>query len=832
MELIYSMRRKPLKCEPPHYENNADPEVVKPICTISTCNIIAFSSLTELSDTDGDTWGGHVYICDLDTPWECHKVASTVHPVSALEWDGEGKQLLIATIVGEVSIYVQKDYLLNEWSCLYSAYFPGENIIKAVFFHNGRKVVAVEKKPDVPISDRIQMLRYVPTLKGFGGVACEGACIITGTGLVGALTPNGDSNRALVASDCLRSPRDHIATASFAHKNGSILIAAAWRGGGKRGVRCAACAVFRPPGSRAAPVQLTLQPLPTVYLLDHEPVSITWCLREDTDSLLIAGSTLTLWKLAERSYPVHKLLSKGPVQGNTTPGGGPKAPTECFNTVVWQQTAVWQVEGGGGGATHVGSVRLPLATPHVLLATPTALHLLNRDNHHYVCSRAIGSGLAADIAATPPKKTKYGGLPGAGGRGGGGGGGATVSCVEVSQLGAVCVAVDTHSQLHVFKLSQPAPDIPTTLSVQHTTMLLEYAMVSGYDSLDVIMTLKPNIVEAVYERLTESFQRQPQPFQQYYYHNWLKLRIALCSRVAGLTSSAASLCSLQLVLAGWSAAAASLRPDEKTEAALVSFAALSNMPDEHEEKNLLALEAKAESLGEGATSAGSAWGALSAMQPLYRPLQRALDTALTMLAALTAAHNSPATPATHHHAHGYEMWSDAVALNALRRMVVIARACARGGDALSRPLARLAAIVGSAPKPDLLEECASLTVQMPARVWDALPRCNVSAPHGKPWPLHLEYDIEPEALRFVPEPPAHAQCDGTPSLAMDSIRYMYLGGGRRAARWRRCGRCGSRSVPAALPAPLPARNAQQRAYDGRYVATCSCGGKWTLYSNI
>ncbi|XP_045538422.1 mediator of RNA polymerase II transcription subunit 16 [Papilio machaon] len=818
MELIYSMRRKPLKCEPPHYENNADPEVVRPICTISTCNIIAFSSLTELSDTDGDTWGGHIYVCDLDTPWECHKVASTVYPVSALEWDGEGKQLLVATVVGEVSVYAQKDYLLNEWTCLYSAYFPGENIIKAVFFHNGRKVIAVEKKPDVPISDRIQMLRSVPTLKGFGGIACEGACIITGTGLVGALTPAGDSNRALVASDCLRSPRDHIATASFAHKNGSILIAAAWRGGGKRGVRCAACAVFRPPGTRAAPVQLTLQPLPTVYLLDHEPVSITWCLREDTDSLLIAGSTLTLWKLAERSYPVHKLLCKGPVQGNTTPGGGPKAPTDCFNTVVWQQTAVWQVE--GGGATYVGSVRLPLATPHVLLATPTALHLLNRDNHHYVCSRAIGTGLVSDTgAATPPKKTKYGGLPTTGWSG------ATLSCVEVSQLGAVCVAVDTHSQLHVFKLSQPAPDIPTTLTVQHTTLLLEYAMVSGYDCLDVLMTLKPNIVEAVYERLTESFQRQSQAFQQYYYHSWLKLRIALCSRVAGLTGSAASLCSLQLVLAGWSAAAAALRPDDKTEAALASLAALANMPDEHDEKNLLALEAKAESLGEGATSAGSAWGALSAMQPLYRPLQRALDTALTTLASL------PTLPTAPHH-HGYEMWSDAVALNVLRKMVVIARACARGGDALSRPLARLAAVVGATPKPDLLEECAALTAQMPARVWDALPRCTVSAPHGRPWPLQLEYDMEPEALRFVPEPPAHAQCDGTPSLAMDSIRYMYLGGGRRAARWRRCGRCGARSVPAALPAPLPARNAQQRAYDARYLAACRCGGKWTLYSNI
>lgn len=49
-----------------------------------------------------------------------------VHQVSALEWDEEGTQLLIATTVGEVVVYGQKDYLLNDWTCLYNASFPGQ----------------------------------------------------------------------------------------------------------------------------------------------------------------------------------------------------------------------------------------------------------------------------------------------------------------------------------------------------------------------------------------------------------------------------------------------------------------------------------------------------------------------------------------------------------------------------------------------------------------------------------------------------------------------------------------------------------------------------------
>lgn len=47
-------------------------------------------------------------------------------------------------------------------------YQPGEHIIGASFFHNGRRTVMVDKKPDAPISERIQMLRCAPTLKGFG----------------------------------------------------------------------------------------------------------------------------------------------------------------------------------------------------------------------------------------------------------------------------------------------------------------------------------------------------------------------------------------------------------------------------------------------------------------------------------------------------------------------------------------------------------------------------------------------------------------------------------------------------------------------------------------
>jgi hypothetical protein len=37
-------------------------------------------------------------------------------------------------------------------------------------------------------------------------------------------------------------------------------------------------------------------------------------MRDDSDSLVVAGGSITMWKLTERAYPVHKLLSKGEIR--------------------------------------------------------------------------------------------------------------------------------------------------------------------------------------------------------------------------------------------------------------------------------------------------------------------------------------------------------------------------------------------------------------------------------------------------------------------------------------------------------------------------------------
>jgi len=47
------------------------------LCSVSSQNVVAFTTTTELEDISGKTWGSHVYVADLNTPWYSHKYVTT-----------------------------------------------------------------------------------------------------------------------------------------------------------------------------------------------------------------------------------------------------------------------------------------------------------------------------------------------------------------------------------------------------------------------------------------------------------------------------------------------------------------------------------------------------------------------------------------------------------------------------------------------------------------------------------------------------------------------------------------------------------------------------------
>lgn len=119
--------------------------------------------------------------------YKLFRVTSNKFPISVLEWDILGKYLLIGDISGSVQIWIQKDCLVSEWVQLYTVNFPGEHIVKAVFFHNGKKTQLVTEKKDQPLyMEKFQRVKFSPSVPQFGGVPVDGVLIISFTGMLGA----------------------------------------------------------------------------------------------------------------------------------------------------------------------------------------------------------------------------------------------------------------------------------------------------------------------------------------------------------------------------------------------------------------------------------------------------------------------------------------------------------------------------------------------------------------------------------------------------------------------------------------------------------------------
>ena len=50
----------------------------------------------------------HVYVCDIDKPWDIHLVTKSTENVVALEWNESATRLIIATGLGTIQVWSMK----------------------------------------------------------------------------------------------------------------------------------------------------------------------------------------------------------------------------------------------------------------------------------------------------------------------------------------------------------------------------------------------------------------------------------------------------------------------------------------------------------------------------------------------------------------------------------------------------------------------------------------------------------------------------------------------------------------------------------------------------
>ncbi|KAK7791584.1 hypothetical protein R5R35_007389 [Gryllus longicercus] len=882
MDLVYSVLRKHTANNQKSFQNYECLHEGHTLCAVSSKNTVAFTTTTELEDASGKSWGSHVYVADLNTPWHSHKVTSNRAGVTALEWDLPGEKLLLADAAGLVQIWSCREHVLNDWLCLGAATFSGEHILAAAFFHNGKKIsVCAEKKDAVFYTEKFTHVRFAPSVRHFGGRPVEGCLVISTTGMVGvaaltqetapagALPLTGGSGMApllATASDSLGSTRHRIAAADVCYgKNGHFLVAVS-SGSASLPIQCYRVSVKQ----SEEKCVIVSQALPSFFLqsspaaaegLYRHVAQLKFVVREDADSLVVAsnadpppgtptnctpnsvyggcytssgsssssssvssssggmsvngnscnggaGGLVEIWELREKPLPIHKLFQ-------------PKNHTnsvEPYKTVLWQHQSHFVAS---SPVVCVTTSKLPPPFYVMVALADGTLHCLHRDSLKPVASSSLNLMRQEEPPAAKQQRLSP-----------------CVSHLDMSWLGCVLLAADTLGQLHLYRLTPVADPGGGSMTVPHVVRLLEYCLVTGLDCWDLLVCLRPGLVDAVADRFSDGFNRQLAPVQQYHYVHFLNIKTSLYRLTVSGQSKAADLTSLLMLHSVATAFKSLLRPSDLSshdKGPADSLAAVMTEPLADVDKVLFHLEAKEFTVEH------------STLQSLQQLIQWVADLALALLARLPEQRGN-STPATKPSggcspaSPGYELLRDYKALNTLRELLVVVRiwgllrqSClpvfVRSADSLDvlALLFKLLSRLVQAPEPDeaLLDDCCLLpnqvmvpTLQPPVRM------VAVASPvlFYQSLPIQLEFGTEPDCLHFVPDlSPVEGAMQTEQTL--DSIRHIYLG--KQPLVVKQCCRCGGKAQLHSV-----VRTAAIRAWDQRWTRSCRCGGYWHIQRSL
>lgn len=760
-----------------------------------------------------------MFVCDLNIPWFCNLVTSRKFPLSALQWDKTGSFLFVSDTNGLAEVFTSKDNLINEWVSVCKVSLVGENIIRASFFHNGVKFqYNQDKKDQVIYSEKYQRQKFAPSVRKFGRVSEFGCLLITSTGLVASFlipqieepstTQKNELGNVDVVMESLGLTRNYYQTADISFTNdGHFLVAVSscnnktWK---SNIIHCFKISVEKTNNTLAITSRALSSFFPCEGALRDcskvEIIKLKWSSEEDPESLMVLanhgeGSCLEVWQQNEEIVPIHKLLQ---TNKNTS-----------FKTNVWKNKAVYK---NAAKAINLITSKLGFGTNLLsnvifIALQDNSINCLHKEGS--VLKRLAGVSFKGGYTYRSNNDIenigKHSRIS------------SRVLSFDSTHFGHLLIILDSIGQISCYKCNFIINDIleiPQN-SVTASVNLLEFCLISGLDTYDLMLALKPQLLDNIIDKLTENFNRQPTFFVQYYYVKFLTMKINLQRLSTSGQSKANDLMCLLNLHSILTAFKSLLRPSdlisrEKGPAENLSMILSESVPDV--DKVLLNLEAKDFTVEP------------STLQSLQQLIQWVADLALNILAKLPEVRtflNINKTTGD---------LSDIMALSSIRELLVIIRiwgllkpSClpvfSRSTDNLDvlSILFKLLTKLGLNPnEPDeiLLDECCLLPSQVlvPQLQMNAS-RTSVlsSAFSHSSYPFHFEYNVENELVKFTPD----IEGSMLNNTVVDSIRHIQLGCNQKI---RKCTRCGAHSSLHNI-----GRTVAMKSWENRYIG-CKCGG--------
>ena len=410
-----------------------------------------------------------------------------------------------------------KDYLLSDWYLLDSQHFRGERILSAIWFHNGIKIGINYEKKDLNMSylDKYTHTKFAASVRQFGGKPTEGYLAISSSGMVCSSLFLSDGT-VVSGMEILGQFRAKLKRVDVCYaKNGDFLVVTT-NGCIDSSINCYGVTVKVNSNSNPQmkhKCQITCQAYTSFYMSSASLLSdscrivthLRFVLREAADAVVVAacgasGSTVELWELREKPVSMHKTFQ---AKANLKP------------TVVWQHNTS---ANSNVSVVSITTPRLSLfdTSPppsYIMVAyKDNTIKCFYRENLHEIIKVTLDTNKTYGMQKTLARLSAPN---------------IAVSDMQLTYSSCALVAIDSLSQIHLYRVS-PITEPGGPITANYAQTMLEYSLVSGNDWWDVIISLRPNLIDNVCEKITETFMnKQPLASQQKWLSRFLTIKASL-----------------------------------------------------------------------------------------------------------------------------------------------------------------------------------------------------------------------------------------------------------------------------------------------------------------
>ncbi|XP_037776429.1 mediator of RNA polymerase II transcription subunit 16-like [Penaeus monodon] len=808
------------------------------ICTISSKSVVAFTRTSTRQDNYRHRIPIYtVCVMDLNCPYEPHVIVESASHVSSLVFSSDGSQLLVVRSMGTVQLF-SKGAGLHDWSVTHTCDWGGEDILHINFFHGGIRTClhASDVKVHGLYTEKFSAQPHKPSLVDHGQCAVNGFFAVTASGLLLVCAMTHEGNVMTEQKVVLGHTRDNftVATAALA-PSGHIHIATwkpeiikCWRielkmieedSGGGRGelkVKVQAAQSFCP--FRSGMAWHNTQ--------KNEGLVQVTCLRytemEDPNSLLVA---LTVSQVGESVQPqqtpngtpissVLHMVQRYQLQEQVKPLlklFKPMAESTGVTTKEWVCVGEWVSSSSvitlGTAPRHLLPGPPGAQLPFIITAATadSSIYAINRDSmqqmsyHNLQGSRGNGDDQPVKRVATDRRMV----------------------CLSHTWSGFSLLAMDSTGGLHFFTLMRPA-DVGPQWAIS-VILLLEFALVSGNDWWDLLVSTPPSSIHTLTDRLTDTFLGHSSPIIQHLHTRFLVMKTSML-RLAGSQQQKAIEARLQAQLTAIQQLFRSLRPvtcdvataEKNISVSLQAFQESRPSLDTLDIEKALDLFCSSVNIKDCQVDPGL----LQNLQPL---LQFAADLALFILFML--AQNSK-----------FELARDGKIVHSLREILFVSRLWHRQNKLvlpqmfhktqsvdvwaqIYKLLTRLAQILPGEPDSSLIDECVLLETQVVCRELPLhIPPRGVLADMASSAATPISYEFGQSEGNHVTNNGTQARIlEGAlpPLQQLDPLHYHYLAAQEPKFSCTRC--CSVRGSW---------WGEGETVWEQQWASNCICTGHW------